>query len=234
MFYKRQTAAVVAILTALSLTALFICAPHPYSKKIWLEAIMLLVGGGLLAIVSVRLREKEDSSLPVSIAAVQLTSWYFLFVAVLGVLLFFDFWIIKFKYYALIHLLGLGGWAIMLLILRMGTRSIDEQDAIQPVSMSVRRIYYLSLSRIIDGMRSAGGWDESVVLSLDGLVADFRLGFGRGIGVDALDKQIGALLAELQEAVRIVDKERTRQLVDSLRREFDDRERTARMKGGVS
>lgn len=229
MIYRRNTAAAVAILTVLLLLILLVCAPRPYSGKVWLEMAMILASGGFLGCVVVRLQSKSDSSLPVSVAAAGATFRYFLFVAVLALLPIFSV-DIKFKYYALVHGMFFGVWAIRMLLLGMGVRSIDEQDQEIPNMMEMRRACHLRLSSLIDKMRNDGMKDETLLKDMSRLNDRFRLGFGKG-GKDIADAdaRIVRLLDKLDMVIADKDMLEVRRVVNTLELEFDGRERAARM-----
>ena len=228
MFYKSHTVAAIAVFVSMFIAALLVCAPTPYSKKVWFELFMLLASGGAFAMVSIRMQNKTDSSLPMSIAGVRLSLCYVLYVAILGVPLFFDFYTMKSKYYALFHFIGLCMWAIVLILLRMGERSIIEQDIDTSTIMGIRRSYYLTLSCLVNEMQLSGMWDETLVKDLSELARDFRHGFGKGKDTESFDARIGTLLQELRLAVHEGSNEQVQNVVDRLRLEFRDRELTAK------
>jgi len=228
MFYSRRTAAIAAILTVLALAVLQVCSPRPYSGNVWLEAAMLVVGGIVLGCISVGIRHKTDSSLPVSIAAVGVTFRYFLFVVVMSVPPIFSF-DVKFRYYALVHGIGLGIWMIHLLILQMGAHSVDEQDGEMANMLEMRRTCHLKLAGVIDRMRKSGMADGTLLKDLERLNERFRLGFGKGVGLVDADSRIRRLLDSLDAAASSKDESEIRRVADELQLQFDGRERAARM-----
>ena len=70
MFYRRNTAAVAAVLAVLLSAVLLVCAPRPYSGHVWLELVMVVVCGVALGRAGVGLQSKPDASLPVLLLAI--------------------------------------------------------------------------------------------------------------------------------------------------------------------
>ena len=127
MFYKKHTAVAVVIVVVMMLETLFVCAKRPYSASVWLSASMMAIGCIALGVTTVCLRDKPDSSFPVSVTAAVVTFYYVIAVAVLSIIPIFDVGL-PFKYYALAHLVLCGILSIMLVVYRMWVRMVDKQD----------------------------------------------------------------------------------------------------------
>lgn len=229
MFYRRNTAAVAAVLAVLLSAVLLVCAPRPYSGHVWLELVMVVVCGVALGRAGVGLQSKPDASLPVSLAMVGATFRYCLFVAAMALPPILSLGM-QFKYYALVHGIGLGVWTMHMLVLSMGVHSADEQDRDMAKMLEMRRTCRLRLSDIIGRMEKSRLPDDILLCGLKRLNERFRLGFGKGgQGAMEADSRIIRLLDELEEAVAQGDEAKMRSTADALELEFDGRERAARM-----
>ena len=229
MFYKKSTAAIVSIFTLILLAALFVCAPRPYSNNVWLEAFMLVASGISFGITCVRLYSERDSPLPVAIVGVQITFRWLIFVALMASPLFIFDDHIRFKYFALIHFIGLGVCAMFVIATRMSMKSIEVQDNERPVVLENRRRCFLKLSRLIDEIRQSGFGDDELMKKLSQLNKDFRYGFGNRDKTEAEDMHIVELLDEIRNAFNGHDVDEMNRLADTLQVEFRNRERITRM-----
>ena len=229
MFYKKSTAAIAAIFVLILLATLFVCAPRPYSNNVWFEACLLVVSGFCFGMMCVRLCEERDSSLPVAIVGVQVTFRWLLFVAVMAFPILLVDHHIKFKYFALIHFIGFGVCAMLVIAPRMSLKSIESQDAEHPIALESRRNCFLKLSRLIDEMKQVGFGSDELLKNLSRLNKDFRYGFGQGDKTESEDIHIAELLDEMRNAFNRRDEVEVGRLVDVLRVEFNNRERIARM-----
>lgn len=229
MFYKKSTAAIAAIFDLILLAILFVCAPRPYSGCVWLEAFMLVMGGVGFGAVCVRLCNAKDSPLPVSVLRAQFTFRWLIFAALMATPLLFADWNIQFKYYALVHFIGLGVWAIYFIAAGMSIRNVEQQDAAHPVALETRRRFYQELSRLINEMSLVKFGAAELGRKLSRLQKDFRYGFGCCEKTVAEDGRIAELLDKLRTAFNARNEIEMAQLVDRLQLEFNNRERIVRM-----
>lgn len=128
MFYKRSVWALVALAMALVAATLFVVKEAPYTRNFWLEFALLMAVLAVAGWQGVRIVDHPGSSLPFPLAGLRLTLRYAAFVLLMSIPVFFGL-DVKFKYYALAHGFGLGLWLAALIVLRMGTHAVDEQDA---------------------------------------------------------------------------------------------------------
>ena len=229
MFYKKSTAAIATIFVLILLATLFVCAPRPYSNNVWFEACLLVVSGFCFGMMCVRLCEERDSSLPVAIVGVQVTFRWLLFVAVMAFPILLVDHHIKFKYFALIHFIGFGVCAMLVIATRMSLKSIESQDAEHPIAMESRRRCFLKLSHLIDEMKQSGFGSDELMKKLSLLNKDFRYGFGNGGKTEPEDVHISELLDEMRNAFNEHNEVEVSRLADTLQVKFSNRERMARM-----
>lgn len=229
MFYKKSTAAIAAIFVVILLATLFVCASTPYSNNVWFESFMLIVSGICFAVSCVRLCYEQDSPLPIAIVIVRIVFRWLLFVALMASPLFIIDHHIKFKYFALIHFIGFGVCAMLVIATRMSIKSIEAQDAEHPIALRRRRSCFLKLSCLMDEMKQSEFGSDELMKKLSRLNKDFRYGFGNGDKTESEDMHIAELLDEMRNAFNRRDEVEVSRLVDVLRVEFNNRERIARL-----
>ena len=229
MFYKKSTAAMAAILCLILLAVLFVCAPKPYSKNVWLESFMLIASGIGFGIACVRLCYERDSPLPVAITGVRITFRWLVFVVIMSVPILFVDYRVKFKYYALIHFIGFGVCAIFTIATRMSIKAIENQDDNHCVNVENRKRFYLQLSCLLDEMKRLGFGNDELANKLSSLCKDFRYGFGYSDKVRNEDERIVRLLGEMRNALDAHDDMRVSELADVLQVEFNNRERISKV-----
>ena len=223
MFYKIHTAVIAIIIGMLLLASLFVCAESPYSKLVWLSAIMLVTGCVAFGLMTVCLHDKPDSSFPVSTTAAVVTFYYVVFVAILAVPPIFSM-DIPFKYYALIHAVGFGFWCIMLVVYRMWVRLVYEQDTAKFAAMEFRKTCRASLLRVIDTMRKSNIDDNALVTALSRLNGQFRYCYVTSKGALDIEAKIMSNLNELNVAVCAKDKAKMCSIVKELESELIEKQ----------
>ncbi len=229
MFYKKSTAAIAAILVFILLATLFVCAPTPYSSNVWFEALMLIVCGICFAVSCVRLYYEQDSPLPVAIVGARIVFLWLLFVAFMAIPVLLIDHHIRFKYFALIHVIGFGVCAMLVIATRMSIKSIETQDAEHPITLENRRRCFLRFSCLIDEMKRSGFSNDELMKRLARLCNDFHYGLCSGDKTVPEDTHIIALLDEIRDAFNRRNEIELSRLADALQGEFDNRERIARM-----
>lgn len=229
MFYKKSTAAIAAIFVSILLATLFVCAPTPYSNNVWFELFMLIVCGICFIVSCVRLCYEQDSPLPVAIVGMRIAFLWLLFVALMAFPVLIIDHRIRFKYFALIHIIGFCVSAMLVIATRMSIKSIETQDAEHPIALENKRRCYLNFTCLIDEMKRSGFVNDELMKRLTRLCKDLHFGFGNGNKTVPEDSHIVALLDEMRDAFNRRDEIELSRLADALQVEFDNRERMARM-----
>ncbi len=225
-FLQKRVGVITLLLVGVTLAVALIVFTGEWSRTFWLEFFALLFAVLLFGMAHMHVLGQDDSILPYVAVLGPLSVGYLAFVLLMSVPVLCE---MRFRYFALIHLVGLVVFFIAWIVHGMGSHAIGEQGKRDNAALATKKNFYLDMTEVMANARVVFANDKDIVARGERLTDTLRYAATSKAGLEASDRKVADAIAAVSATLDTRDIISFNTALQSLGIAYRMREECARM-----